>query len=561
MLRVAMLVLSVVIFITVFIPVAREADELRLVRIGSMERVAETGDVTDRGAIRLFAARGETEPFQFVVSARGGALSGVSFEISDLSGPNGAIIPATSVVVYREHYVSFKTGSPRAPLPPGSYPDALIPLRNPYTGEDPSGVKYDCAPFDLADGGNQPIWVDVLVPRDAAPGDYSGSIVIRASGGLNAKLSYKLTVWDFDIPLVPAMKSHFGAWRVEEYYGLERWTNRYYTISRRYADALIDHRLAIGWAGDMQLDAKQDGSLVFVKNVGDLGSSKDIFEYYMKQRGMSALSFPLWQDWPFEDPLGADRQVTIAWLRNFIAFADKGGWGDRLYLYMIDEPNDAKAYEEVRRWGALMNEAGARFKFLVTEQPKPDNPAWGSLVGYVDIWCPLSSYLTMRQARERLAAGDELWTYTALVQDNFSPKWQLDHLPIEYRLYPWIARCYGITGLLYWETTYWEESDDPWTKASSIYHRYVGDGQLLYPGTVATVGFDGPVASMRLKWIREGMDDYDYIAILKSLGQEKFLERRAGKVAASWADWTADGKLLLTVRNRMGRRIERLLSK
>ena len=40
-----------------------------------------------------------------------------------------------------------------------------------------------------------------------------------------------------------------------------------------------------------------------------------------------------------------------------------------------------------------------------------------------------------------------------------------------------------------------------------------GDGKLLYYGDEAT----GPVASMRLVNLRDGFEDYDYIALLRDL--------------------------------------------
>jgi len=53
----------------------------------------------------------------------------------------------------------------RPPLGPGWYADALIP--------EVSGAangRLLAFPYDLEAGRNQPIWVDVFVPRDAAAG-------------------------------------------------------------------------------------------------------------------------------------------------------------------------------------------------------------------------------------------------------------------------------------------------------------------------------------------------------------------------------------------------------
>ena len=535
-----------------------EETQMLLRRIGPMERAAGSGDVVDSGPVKLYAARREAESFQFVVLARGGDLRGVTLEAGALRGPGGARIAASNISLFREHYISFKKGLKTSPLPPGSYPDALIPLHNPYGATTAAAVKYPGQPFDLAEGGNQPIWVEISIPRSAKPGSYSGEIVVTAEGGQRATLPYRLRVWDFVLPKIPALKSSFGAYRVEDYYEIERHTEQHYVMGRRYGDMLLEHRLAITWADDMQFDADEDGNIYLVDEIGPLGSSLDVFNHYMKQGGMSTLTVPAWYGWPITDPLGDGRDAMITYLRNFGEIARQGGWADRLYAYVVDEPGDAESYEEVRSWGALLDEAGEEFRLMVTEQPKPSNAGWGTLVGAVDIWCPIPAAFNNSDIEARLADGDEVWIYTALSQDRFSPKWLLDHLPIEYRIYPWLCFNYGVTGLLYWETTYWEESDDPWTEASTIYRRYVGDGQLLYPGTVDTVGFDGPVASMRFKWIREGMDDYDYFATLAALGDDKYLSRRVKAVGSNWRKWTTDPKVLMKQRKRIGRRIEKL---
>lgn len=65
---------------------------------------------------------------------------------------------------------------------------------------------------------------------------------------------------------------------------------------------------------------------------------------------------------------------------------------------------------------------------------------------------------------------------------------------------------------------------------------------------------------MRIKWIREGIDDYDYVALLKSLGDDAFATDCVKRVASSWKNWTRDPDLLLEQRRRMGERIEELMN-
>ena len=53
--------------------------------------------------------------------------------------------------------------------------------------------------------------------------------------------------------------------------------------------------------------------------------------------------------------------------------------------------------------------------------------------------------------QQALAKGDSLWSYNTLVQDPYSPKWEIDFDPINFRIQPgFISQSLGPTGMLYW---------------------------------------------------------------------------------------------------------------
>jgi len=84
-----------------------------------------------------------------------------------------------------------------------------------------------------------------------------------------------------------------------------------------------------------------------------------------------------------------------------------------------------------------------------------------------------------------------------------------------YRVPTWINYQYNITGLLYWSTV--TTVIDPWGNPAFSHsaRHFNGGGFLFYPGVPC--GIDGPVSSMRLKNLRDGMEDYEYFAILERL--------------------------------------------
>jgi hypothetical protein len=156
--------------------------------------------------------------------------------------------------------------------------------------------------------------------------------------------------------------------------------------------------------------------------------------------------------------------------------------------------------------------------------------------------------------KKRLAAGEEIWSYTALCQGRQdTPCWELDFPLLNYRIPMWISWRFGITGLLYWSTTNWSSTQDVWTNPITYGDQYNMEGSLLYPG--ADAGVQGFIPSIRLKQIREGLEDYEYLTILAQRRSRSVAENLAKKIARNWHDWDTDARHLLQVRSEIARSI------
>ena len=113
---------------------------------------------------------------------------------------------------------------------------------------------------------------------------------------------------------------------------------------------------------------------------------------------------------------------------------------------------------------------------------------------------------------------------------------------------------YGITGLLYWTTVYWQKAGDVWTNPATYgegKHQFNGEGSLFYPG--ADAGIAGPVASIRLKQIREGLEDYEYLKLLADHGQKAVANEMAKRLAGSWTHWDDNPAHLYAAREEIAR--------
>jgi hypothetical protein len=209
----------------------------------------------------------------------------------------------------------------------------------------------------------------------------------------------------------------------------------------------------------------------------------------------------------------------------------------------------------------VVHEAAPELQCLVVEQTYPHDPSWPDIDPAVDIWCPLWAFIDRQTIREKLAGGDSVWSYTALVQrappyhpryeavrDKDPPYWHIDRPLLVYRVPTWINRQYGITGLLYWSTV--TRVIEPWLNPAFAHPRhYNGGGYLFYPGVPC--GMDGPIASMRLKNLRDGMEDYEYFVLLEQRCGADTVQRIVDRIAPTWWDYTRDPQALLDARREL----------
>jgi MYXO-CTERM domain-containing protein len=129
--------------------------------------------------------------------------------------------------------------------------------------------------------------------------------------------------------------------------------------------------------------------------------------------------------------------------------------------------------------------------------------------------------------------NNELWMYQSCdvhgcgAGNNSSPGavgWpsiMVDATGTRNRAMEWLTFQAGATGELYYETTQaYTDPGDPWQTVYVPSFSGNGDGTLYFPGTPAQVGGSThiPIASYRLKMIREGMEDYEYLKKASDLG-------------------------------------------
>lgn len=180
------------------------------------------------GTVRLRGARNEFTGFQIAVE---GNFTGVEVTVEKPLFA-GNRLPAVfrksgAIELYREWFVP--DGKPGAE-PRGWYPDPLIPLDGPF----------DIPARDNGVPGQkvQPVFVDLYIPHDAAPGTHTGRLLVKA-GGERREIAVQVEVMPLTLPdklnFVVDLNCYGG---VQNGWDLERGTPEYRKLEIAY------HRLA-----------------------------------------------------------------------------------------------------------------------------------------------------------------------------------------------------------------------------------------------------------------------------------------------------------------------------
>jgi hypothetical protein len=110
-----------------------------------------------------------------------------------------------------------------------------------------------------------------------------------------------------------------------------------------------------------------------------------------------------------------------------------------------------------------------------------------------------------------------------------------------------------VTGLLYWTTVCWTSPQrDPWDSLGFRLN-FNGEGMLFYPGEDA--GIDGPITTIRLKNLRDGMEDYEYFTLLEKRKGKEAVDEIVRAAVPTWGTWDQDPYHLLKLRERIAREI------
>jgi hypothetical protein len=521
--------------------------------------------------ISIAGAKNEHVPFQVVITVPPPpnryhpAASGFFVEASDLVSSAGRLA-RDHVKLYFEHVILCPGKS--SPIgETGFWPDALAPLTDPF------GMA---APFREAVR-NRGIWVDVITPPDLPAGDYAGTIRVTQNGQEIDHLKLQLKVYNFALPAETHLITYMGVSGagLAAAHHVAPGSPEAKALLRSYHAFLYASRMEPWFNEPLQPQIKVSGDAV------TLSFDAAAYDLYMKQwktKRVILESAPraVFRRSRSDELTPETAQLAKSYLKQVSDYYRNNGWLDRLVFNSpIDEPDNAHDFEETRKWATLVHEAAPGVPFLATKTPVPQHPEWGTLRGFVNNFSihgnDLNGIAIKDAMREEQARGGEMSWYISCDQAYPQPNYFIDAPAMDPVMVPWITWRYGMQGILYWDMKHWSEVKSPWTDAVTFMSGYFcsdgrvlnGEGSLIYPGSetrqyTGQANVDGPVSSIRFELLREGIEDYEYLWLLKSLGDASFADNAAKSMVVNVQAFSRNLEELFALREKMARRIEHL---
>ena len=457
--------------------------------------------------------------------------------------------------------------------------------------------------FYVAPSRNQPIWIDVQVPKNMAAGMYSGSVSISADNKTTTILPIALNVYNFSIPDTSSLKNYFGAGS-----NFTAGHDLPYTdsINKVYVAAGLRDRISLsdtlsgdsGGGNTISCSSYNETTGAIVMNYGGFDN---VMGAFLDGTGSSyvpaGITFP-GKLTTFTEPSIGDGNCTVTDSAKFLALARADfanhirakGWMSQFYVYLADEPSlsNQAIWDNIIAKGQQWRTAAPDVSMWVTTTLQ--NAQTKNATDYIDVYIPnavaevalgnpdVSSWSYPRANFNSFVdlfhtPPHDVWWYSTCIEAgscgpnggsyfNHWASYGIDSTAIENIMRIWQARYYDYHGELYYATDYdWDHYQgynhiDPWD--TSYYFGDNGDGQLFYPGRPDKIGgtTNIPIESLRLKLIRNGMQDYEYMHKLDLLGDQNYVQNQLSSIMSNVQVFSEDPADLARVKDNFASRIE-----
>ncbi len=550
-------------------------DELR----ASTSSSAVVNKLWDGSKVSTFGAKNEVVAFNLILEAASQSASLVNVSFNQLTGPGGAIIgssPTSSVFnwvnrnieLFHVRYLPIKGLSA---LSYDTYDERHVPkrMRRPYTGEGIGSGTWTQRPdhdkfypeiavptevagaFNIDVGKNQSIWVDIYIPKTAPAGLYTGNVSISLNGSVVRTVPVELTVRNFTLPDVPNSKTmlYMGYSDVNERYLGNAWPNpgtslsssatqiknKHYLLAHRHKISMIDSNPGTDvWSADRprtEWIPRLDGSLF---------TSANGYDGPGVATGNNVFSVHTYGGWQYQwTPIS---QATLQTHMNGWEqwFRDNSPSTER-FLYLIDESTNYAQTEMWAGWAASNPGVGSALPTFATIS-LPNALNYTPSLNVIASWIAVAPKTLWENAHQTVLASGNKKFYSYNGKRPATGSYATEDDGVALRVVAWTQFKKKVSRWFFWESTYYRDYQSG-RGQNNLFHdaqtfggktgfssstgetgwnHCNGDGVLFYPGTdtvfpADSMALNGPIASLRLKHWRRGIQDVDYLTLARAI--------------------------------------------
>jgi hypothetical protein len=493
----------------------------------------------DGKVVRISGARNEIVAFQVIVEADAAGIRELSLRLPGLASSSDRITykaPAPDptdyvdrpIEIFAVNYMNvtssshaswvYRRGTPAAPPDPtGWKPVQLVP----------ENARRGGSPVAVAANENQAIWIEVYIDRVRKPGQYGGTIEIRADGARRT-VPIELEVFDFTLPDENSMHAmlYYTSDQAERYQGRN--------LDRAFDRMAHRHRVELVHGYDEQTIEKVWGRF----------SGTDFTReqhYEGPGEGVGNLIAPR----SFYGPGRDFDERASAWARSdsWMTFIRQRLPRAITFLYMPDEPRPPAYPRIVTLADNIHSNPGpgrALPIFVTSTYVEPLDAA-------IDIWASGPRGFRLDRVASERARGREFWFYNGGRPAGGAIT--IDAPATDARATIWAAFKHDVRVYFYWHSVHWHHnSQKPGNRVQNVWADTItfdnrkeanrtpddagyihGDGVLFYPGEERLHpeqdrGVPGPIATIQLANFRRGLQDHQYLTLARKLGLQAVVD-------------------------------------
>lgn len=529
------------------------------------ERPSPSARAWTLGDVRMSVARGHRAACQIVIATGAEPVRDITPVIGDFRGTSG-LIPREQATLYRARTVRV-TNLPSWYLRQHG-PTSVVRVYDPL---EPLGAEARRNSISLSAGETAVVWLDIDVPRSAAPGEYAAEVELKLGQASVRACGVTLDVSPValsplsDLPILAGMdlasiaRAELGsesyAWMRQPADAPE--STRMRRLIGDYHDLLQQH----GVHGCMVVPPQSSTGTpdTSIRSPESAAAMLDALERELTARSAALLppGFPCQLVQPTHvgtlcDALAAGREAACDALRSAIARARADGRLDSAFV-LTPPPGGPADYDCARAWARCAHQLHAAIRVVSTLPALSLRPygevddRYRDIADDIDIVAAPAQFDHEPTLARLRAIGKQTWLQPD--RPPFSGSLDVGGDAVECRSVPWQAWLSGHSAI--------------WIPRAGMIHaqpeqtiearRVLGGGRsdmqtvaLAYSGRAA--GLDGLLPSIRLKRLSLGAQEYAVLRKLEEHGKAESARQIASSLilargTAAYGDHLADGDL------------------